>query len=145
MALGNIVMLIVPGLDRIRGGSFHPGIAFKSAALILMIAGYAFSAYALVVNRFFSGVVRIQKERGHKVITEGPYALVRHPGYAGGLLTFLLTPVLLESLWMFLPVIFVSVILIIRTAKEDAFLQRELDGYKEYAGKVKYELIWGVW
>jgi protein-S-isoprenylcysteine O-methyltransferase Ste14 len=97
-------------------------------------------------NRFFSGTVRIQKERGHHVISTGPYAVVRHPGYAGALLTYFATPLLLDSPWTFVPVAFMAVVLIIRTDLEDRTLKHELSGYKEYATqKTRYRLLPGIW
>jgi protein-S-isoprenylcysteine O-methyltransferase Ste14 len=99
----------------------------------------------LVENRFFSGMVRIQTDRGHRVVSTGPYRWIRHPGYAGALLTYLSTPVFLGSRWAFLPVVLVTVVLVIRTSLEDTALQEELDGYREYATQVRYRLIPGVW
>jgi protein-S-isoprenylcysteine O-methyltransferase Ste14 len=97
-------------------------------------------------NRFFSGTVRIQTERGHHVISTGPYAVMRHPGYAGALLTYMATPLLLNSTWSFVPVIFMAVVLIIRTDLEDRTLKHELPGYKEYAAqKTRYRLLPGIW
>jgi protein-S-isoprenylcysteine O-methyltransferase Ste14 len=113
--------------------------------VIVMIAGYSFSSWALIVNRFFSGTVRIQTERGHHVVTDGPYRIVRHPGYAGGLLGFVMIPFLLDSLWALIPTFLLTVVLVVRTALEDATLQKELPGYAEYAQRTRYRLIPGVW
>ena len=90
-------------------------------------------------------MVRIQKDRGHHVVTGGPYRWMRHPGYAGGLISYLGTPFLLDSLWAFLPVIFLSIVLVIRTRLEDNTLQDELEGYREYARRVKFRLVPGIW
>ena len=98
-----------------------------------------------MANRFFSGTVRIQTERGHHVVSSGPYRLVRHPGYAGGLLGYVLIPVLLDSLWAFLPAGLLATVMVIRTALEDRTLQAELSGYAEYAQKTRYRLVPGVW
>ena len=117
----------------------------KLFALVLILVGYAIGSWALMENRFFSGVVRIQVERGHQVVTTGPYRWVRHPGYAGALLTYWLTPVLLDSLWTFLPVAAMTVVLIIRTALEDRTLTSELLGYAEYAGRTRFRLLPGIW
>jgi protein-S-isoprenylcysteine O-methyltransferase Ste14 len=99
----------------------------------------------LIENRFFSGVVRIQIDRGHHVISGGPYRWIRHPGYAGGLLTYLATPVFLDSVWAFLPALFITMVLVIRTTLEDRFLQDELDGYRDYVKRVHYRFLPGVW
>jgi protein-S-isoprenylcysteine O-methyltransferase Ste14 len=112
---------------------------------VVILAGYAWGSYALIENRFFSGVVRIQTDRGHHVITGGPYAWMRHPGYAAALLTYLATPFFLDSIWTFIPAIFLTVVLVIRTSLEDKTLQAELPGYRDYAGRVRYRLLPGVW
>jgi protein-S-isoprenylcysteine O-methyltransferase Ste14 len=102
-------------------------------------------SWAIIENRFFSGVVRIQTDRGHKVVDTGPYRLVRHPGYAGALLAYFLTPILLDSIWAFVPVIFITVALVVRCRLEDETLQAELAGYKEFTQKTRYRLIPGIW
>jgi protein-S-isoprenylcysteine O-methyltransferase Ste14 len=114
-------------------------------ALVVILAGYAFGAWALMENRFFSGVVRIQKERGHHVVSTGPYSWMRHPGYAGALLVYFGTPILLDSLWTYLPVAFISIVLLIRTDLEDRALKHELPGYKEYTQKTRFRLLPGIW
>ncbi|MEW6239191.1 MAG: isoprenylcysteine carboxylmethyltransferase family protein [Chloroflexota bacterium] len=145
LALGTIFIAIVAGADRLYGwSSAFPGWVHITA-IGLIVLGYTFSSWALVVNRFFSGTVRIQTERGHHVVTDGPYRIVRHPGYAGALLGFVLIPLLLDSVWAFIPAGLLTVVVIIRTALEDATLQEELPGYAEYAQKTRYRLIPGVW
>jgi len=113
--------------------------------LALILAGYVLASYALIENAYFSGTVRIQEERGHKVVSSGPYAWVRHPGYLGSLLASLGIPLLLDSVWAFIPAIIIGVFFIIRTSLEDHFLQENLAGYREYAQKVRYRLLPGVW
>ena len=146
VGLGGALIPLVAGLDARYS---WPGLDFslpvELVALILVLSGFAFGAWALMENRFFSGVVRIQKERGHHVISTGPYAWVRHPGYAGALLTYWLTPIFLDSLWTFIPVAFISLVLLVRTDLEDRTLQKELPGYKEYAQKTRFRLLPGVW
>jgi protein-S-isoprenylcysteine O-methyltransferase Ste14 len=90
-------------------------------------------------------MVRIQADRGHQVVSSGPYRWIRHPGYAGALLTYLATPIFLDARWAFLPVVFVMIALIIRTELEDRTLQDRLAGYRDYAGEVRYRLLPGVW
>ena len=114
-------------------------------ALVFIVLGTVFSTWAMAVNPFFSAVVRIQKERGHSVVSSGPYRVVRHPGYAGGLISIIAVPLLLGSLWALIPAGIVVVLYILRTALEDKTLQNELDGYKKYATQVRYRLLPGIW
>lgn len=145
LALGSVFVAIVAGVDHLyRWTSSFPGWVHITA-IFIMVLGYTFSSWALAVNRFFSGTVRIQTERGHHVVTDGPYRFVRHPGYAGALLGFVLIPLLLDSLWAFIPVVLLTITVFVRTALEDATLQKELPGYAEYAQKTRYRLIPGVW
>ncbi len=141
---GNLVPLVV-GLDALFGWSAPFSLAAKILALVIMLAGYALGAYALIENRFFSGMVRIQFERGHEVISSGPYRWVRHPGYAGALLNYLATPIFLDARWAFLPAILLVVVLVIRTHLEDKTLQEELPGYRKYTKRVPYRLLPGIW
>jgi protein-S-isoprenylcysteine O-methyltransferase Ste14 len=130
---------------RLFGWSLPFSPPLKIAALVCILAGYAVGTYALLENRFFSGVVRIQTDRGHVVISSGPYRWMRHPGYSGALLTYLATPIWLDARWAFLPALFLTIVLIIRTRLEDRVLQNELDGYREYAKRVRYRLLPGIW
>lgn len=145
VGLGGGLIPLVAGLDALFGWSPTFSLPLKILALVVILAGYALGSYALIENRFFSGMVRIQTERGHHVVSGGPYRWVRHPGYAGALLTYLATPILLDSWWTFVPALFLTIVLIIRTAWEDKTLQEELDGYRKYAGRVRYRLLPGVW
>ena len=145
LGIGSILILVVAGLDRFYGWSTAFSQSLNVVALIGILLGYGFSSWALVENRFFSGTVRIQTERGHHVITTGPYRLIRHPGYAGGLFGYVFIPLLLDSLWAFVPAILLGIVMIVRTALEDATLQKELPGYAEYAQKTRFRLIPGVW
>jgi protein-S-isoprenylcysteine O-methyltransferase Ste14 len=117
----------------------------KMLALVIILAGNVLASYALLVNRFFSFIVRIQTERGHQVVSSGPYRWMRHPVYAGALLIYLATPVFLDSRWAFPPAAFLLVVLAVRTALEDSVLKDELSGYREYAGQVRYRLLPGAW
>ena len=136
---------LVAGLEALYGRLVEFSIPVIIASLVFILAGYIWSSYALVENRFFSGMVRIQTERGHTVVSSGPYRWMRHPGYAGSLLVYLATPFFLDSVWSFVPAVFMTVVLIIRTSLEDKTLQAELEGYQTYAGRVRYRLIPGVW
>jgi protein-S-isoprenylcysteine O-methyltransferase Ste14 len=145
VGLGGGLIPLVAGLDALYGWSPSFSLPVKIIALILILAGYALGSYALIENRFFSGMVRIQKDRDHHVISSGPYRWVRHPGYAGALLTYLVTPLFLDSGWAYLPVFCLTIVLVIRTSLEDQTLQEELTGYREYTKRVQYRLIPGIW
>ena len=145
LGLGGGLIMLVAGLDRLFGWSPPFSLPLKVLLLLIILAGYVLGSYALIENRFFSGMVRIQTERGHQVVSSGPYRWIRHPGYAGALLTYLATPLFLDSLWALLPTVFLAIVLVIRTALEDRFLQDELVGYDEYVGGVRYRLLPGVW
>jgi protein-S-isoprenylcysteine O-methyltransferase Ste14 len=139
------VGLIVAGLDKRFGWS--PELPLWSALIALGVGllGFAFSTWALVENRFFSAVVRIQSERGHTVCDTGPYRYVRHPGYAGGLLWTIMTPLMLGTLWAYVPTAVMVILTVLRTALEDKTLQEELPGYKEYTQQTRYRLLPGIW
>ena len=110
-----------------------------------MTAATVPAMWAMRVNAFFSSHVRIQTDRGHAVCSEGPYAWVRHPGYSGILLYGPLLPIVMGSLWALIPGLLCIPLLVWRTMREDATLQAELPGYREYAAEVKYRLLPGVW
>jgi protein-S-isoprenylcysteine O-methyltransferase Ste14 len=145
LGLGGILMMLVAGLDALFGWPPTYSLPLKILSLVIILAGYALGSYALIENRFFSGMVRLQTDRGHQVVSTGPYRWMRHPGYAGALLTYLATPVFLDSSWAFLPTVFTMILFVIRTALEDRFLQDELEGYRDYARRVRYRLLPGVW
>ena len=145
VGLGVGLIPFVAGLDERLGWSPAFSLFPKLVALTLILLGYALGTYALMENRFFSGVVRIQTERGHKVVSSGPYRWVRHPGYAGALVTYLGWPVFLDSAWASLPAVALTAALVVRTALEDGTLQDKLDGYRDYAQDVRYRLAPGVW
>jgi protein-S-isoprenylcysteine O-methyltransferase Ste14 len=135
----------IAGLDV---GRFHWSEVPRSAQLAglpVLAASWALVAWAVVVNRFFSPVVRIQTERGHQLITAGPYRYVRHPGYAGAIAAFLSGPVVLGSWWALAPVVPLILLILRRTTIEDRFLRAELTGYLEYAQRVRYRLLPAVW
>jgi protein-S-isoprenylcysteine O-methyltransferase Ste14 len=112
---------------------------------VLLGAGIAVSAWAQAVNRFFEPGVRIQRERGQNVISSGPYTFVRHPGYVGALMMFAGIALALASWWALVPAAWAGAVLILRTSWEDALLQAELDGYVDYARRVRFRLVPGIW
>ena len=140
-----VVTLIVAGLDVRFGWSPPLALAIQLIALVFVALGYGLWSWAMASNKFFYGTVRIQKDRGHTVVTAGPYQYVRHPGYVGAITFSLATPLLLSSLWALIPAALTTCIIIVRTALEDRTLQDELDGYKDYAKKVHYRLLPGLW
>ena len=145
LGLGGALIPLVAGLDKLFGWSPQFSLPVKIASLVVILAGYVFSSYALIENRFFSGVVRIQTDRGHHVVSSGPYRWIRHPGYTGALLAYLATPLFLDTQWAFVPAVFLAVVLVIRTGLADRTLQEQLEGYREYARRVRYRLLPGVW
>ena len=142
---GPMVVLLVAGLDKRFGWSPPLSIWLQLAGLLATILAYAFGQWAINTNRFFSALVRIQKDRDHTVVSTGPYHYVRHPGYAAGVVANLGIPLLLGSVWGLVPAIVVVLFLIARTALEDKTLQAELDGYTGYAQQVRYRLVPGIW
>ncbi|MBW6473243.1 MAG: isoprenylcysteine carboxylmethyltransferase family protein [Anaerolineaceae bacterium] len=145
LGLVGIVTAVISGLDRLFNWTPIFDLWVSVLGLILLVVGYTISSYALIVNRFFSGMVRLQTDRGQHVISEGPYRWVRHPGYAGGLLAYLATPLLLNSIWLLIPILLTVGLYVMRTSLEDRFLQKNLEGYREYAKKVQYRLVPGIW
>ena len=138
-------MTVLVGLDAVRFRWSHlaPGwnvLGFGGLALAMLLAFWATRE-----NTFASQVVRIQDDRGHRVCSTGPYAHVRHPMYDGVILSIISFPLALGSLFALIPAGFIVGLFILRTSLEDKTLQEELPGYKEYAQKVRYRLIPGVW
>jgi protein-S-isoprenylcysteine O-methyltransferase Ste14 len=144
-AYGPLSGLLVAALDRRWMWSPPIHLNVQLIALAIVTLGYFLWGWAMASNRFFAGLVRIQKERGHTVATGGPYRFVRHPGYAGMTLFTLLTPFVLGSFWALIPAGITMVALIIRTALEDKTLRGELPGYADYAQQVRFRLLPGIW
>jgi protein-S-isoprenylcysteine O-methyltransferase Ste14 len=140
-----LALLVVAGLDMRNGWSPLLPAWAQIAGLVFVALGYLLIAWATRVNRFFSRFVRIQKERGHTVVTDGPYRIVRHPGYVGTLISLLAPPVALGALWAFVASGLLAVGVVIRTALEDRMLIEELPGYSDYAQKTRYRLLPGIW
>jgi len=142
---GPVFALIVAGLDRRFGWSEVIPLWGQVLALLVGVLGFMLASWAMVENRFFSALVRIQKDRDHTVCDTGPYRWVRHPGYAGGILFYLVTPIVLNSMWAFIPMSVSIIATVIRTALEDKTLQSELSGYQEYTRETPYRLVPGIW
>jgi protein-S-isoprenylcysteine O-methyltransferase Ste14 len=136
---------IVAGLDVRNEWSLEIPLALQIAALVLTTLGYGVVVWAMGANPFFSTTVRIQDDRGHAVATGGPYRFVRHPGYVGAILFTLVVPVMLGSPWALIPAGLAALLYVVRTALEDRTLHEELPGYTEYAQRVRYRLLPGIW
>ncbi len=136
---------VVAGFDAVRFGWSTMSALLWPVGLIVFLPGTLLFSWSMGVNPFFEKTVRIQSERGHRVIDTGPYAFVRHPGYLGYSGWCLSAPLLLASWWAFVPAVLSVIGLVVRTALEDRTLREELEGYKAYSGRVRYRLIPGVW
>jgi protein-S-isoprenylcysteine O-methyltransferase Ste14 len=140
------VHLAVAGLDR---GHLHISdvvpAGVEAVALVLFAFAWIVLVWAMYVNRFFSSIPRIQSERGHTVISTGPYQFVRHPGYTAGLLAAVTSGIALGS-WISTFIAPIALALLVwRTMVEDRMLQRDLPGYDRYAARVPYRLVPGIW
>jgi protein-S-isoprenylcysteine O-methyltransferase Ste14 len=138
-------LVIVAGLDHRYGWTPLFPIWLNILGLVLIALGYAFAAWGLIENRFFSSTVHIQTDLGHSVCNSGPYRIVRHPGYAGNLLAVAGIIMALNSMWTLIPAVAALVIAVIRTTLEDKTLHEELPGYRDYARRVRYRLFPGIY
>jgi len=148
MSAGSLFILgtlVIAGLDERYVRSEMMGEPSLYAGMVLFTVGDTIILWAMAVNRWFSKLVKIQSERGHRVVTSGPYQYVRHPGYVGWALMWISIPLILGSSWSFVPALISIIIIVIRTHLEDSTLKKELAGYDEYSMKVKYRLIPGIW
>ncbi|MBD3415321.1 MAG: DUF1295 domain-containing protein [Candidatus Aminicenantes bacterium] len=143
-ALGPLSISILSGLDERFSWSFVPNILQFIGFIVCLLAS-VLALWAVAVNPFFSALVRLQKDRSHRVISSGPYRFVRHPGYLGAVCFTLALPLLLGSLWAYVFAFLTVVIIFLRTVKEDQTLKQELDGYSNYSQKVPYRLFPGLW
>jgi protein-S-isoprenylcysteine O-methyltransferase Ste14 len=141
-----MAIFVVAGLDV---GRFHWSAAMplwlQVIGLTIFVIAFAFDIWAIAVNNFYSRVVRIQQDRGHHVVTDGPYRFVRHPSYVGSIVSWVCTALALGSWWTLLPAALVGLVFVVRTALEDRTLHDELEGYAEYARRIRYRLLPGVW
>ena len=140
-----IAHLIVGALD---AGRWHIALVapwLRAASLAATFPSFLLVVYALRTNRFFSAAVRIQNDRGHRVVDRGPYSVIRHPGYAGMILGIPLSGLALGSWMAFAIAIAYSLVILRRVLFEDAFLKSNLSGYTDYSDRVRYRLMPGVW
>lgn len=133
----------VAGADVVRLGHAPLPLAAAAVGAGLLAFALGLSAGAMATNPWFEGTVRLQP--GQRVVDRGPYARVRHPGYAALALWALATPLLLRSRAALVPAAFTAGWVVLRTALEDAFLRRGLEGYAAYAQRVRARLVPGIW
>lgn len=142
---GPVATWVTAGLDtRYRWSDSMPPWSLVAGIAVAVLAA-ALISWAMRSNRFFSSVVRIQKDRGHVVVDNGPYRFVRHPGYTGMAAFTLATPLILNSRWAFVPAVLTASVSALRTMLEDRTLCKELEGYTAYANRVKYRLVPPIW
>jgi protein-S-isoprenylcysteine O-methyltransferase Ste14 len=145
LRLTQLARYILAGLD--QRYSWTGGFPFlaQMAALVVCVLAYALLIWAMANNTIFSQIVRIQSDRGHAVVTAGPYRYVRHPAYVGMILFELAMAILLASWWALIASGLCAILLILRTALEDRTLKAELPGYADYAHQVHDRLLPGIW
>jgi len=141
----NFAVVVVACLDAGRFSWSHLPAPVYIFSYITLITSISTTQWAMWTNRWFSSTVRIQKDRGQQVVQNGPYRFVRHPGYVGGILLVLSMSLVLGSLLALIPAVAAAILLVIRTYLEDETLKEELPGYVDYAKKVRYRLLSGIW
>ena len=137
-----LVAFTLPGFDRRWGWSDVPPLVVIAADLLVML-GYAMFVLVLRENQYAARTIQV--EQGQRVISSGPYALVRHPMYLGVTLMYLASPLALGSYWALLPALLIVPILVARIINEEKVLERDLAGYREYKQITRYRLLPGVW
>ena len=141
-----LFLLLVAGLDVRYGWTAPPPpLWVHLAGSVVFALGFALFSWAMITNAYFTAAVRIQTERRQTVCHTGPYRCVRHPGYVGAILQSLAVPFLLGSPWALLPGGMAALLMVIRTSFEDRTLHAELQGYADYARRVRYRLLPGIW
>jgi len=135
----------LPGLDLFRNGWSHMPVTLKYAGFAGILLSCSLIQWVMRSNPYLSRIVEIQKDRGHHVITAGPYRYVRHPMYAGVIVWLLCFPLALGSWTTFIPSVYLIGLMVVRTGLEDRTLHEELEGYVAYAREVSCRLIPGIW
>ena len=143
--IGPLTIWVVSGLDHRYSWSVDLPDWVVVISVEFVLLGGLLVLWAMAANRFFIGMVRLQAERGHKVVNTGPYRYVRHPGYLGSLFFILFTPFALGSLWALLPAFLTVGVVLLRTHLEDKTLIEELKGYLEYSRQTRFKLLPGIW
>ena len=139
------VWLVGMALDARRIGPSHVPVWGEISGGVLIVGAFLGSAQVLRANRFAATEIRLQPERGQAVVSSGPYAVVRHPMYAYALLLIVGAPLLLGSLWGLLGLVAIVPLLAARALGEEAMLREGLPGYADYAARVRYRLMPGIW
>ncbi len=142
---GPMVMAIVAGLDHRWGWPATVPFGIQVLGALVVAGGYGLAVWAMVENAYFSSVARIQEDRAQKVVSSGPYRIVRHPSYAGALVAALALPFMLDAMWALIPAVMLGAVLVLRTALEDRMLSEELEGYQRYMERTRYRLVPGLW
>jgi protein-S-isoprenylcysteine O-methyltransferase Ste14 len=137
-----LIGFLLPGLDRRLGWSSVP-LPVVMVADVVVLLGYVFFFFVLRANSFASRVIEVHEEQ--RVITTGPYSLVRHPMYLAISLMLVFTPLALGSAWALIPFALAIVLLVARARNEEDILSRDLPGYREYMQRTRYRLIPGIW
>ncbi len=144
--IAGLGLFIVPGFDVVRfGWSERLPVWVEILAMVVHLPCFIFTGWVMYENTYLSRVVKIANERGHQVITTGPYALVRHPLYSAVIVMVFAVPVALGSRFGLIPAALMGALVIVRTYFEDRTLHAELPGYPEYAEETRYRLIPGIW
>ena len=137
-----VIAFLIPGFDRRFGWSSVP-LEVIVAADVIVLAGYMVFVLVLRENRYASRIIEVEQKQ--KVVTTGPYAVVRHPMYSGALLMYGFSPLALGSYWGMIPNVLLVVLIVARIRNEEKILNQELEGYSEYTQKVRYRLVPGIW
>ena len=149
MRVSNLTaLLLVPAVAGLDVGRYlwsSLELPYAVVGVVSLVVASVLINWTMIENPYFEPTVRIQDDRGHHVVTTGPYAIVRHPGYLSGILWLASIPLILGSLYAFAPVALYTVLMGLRTYLEDRTLQEELPGYTEYVERVKYRLFPGIW
>ena len=140
-----IIMLIVAGIDSGRLDLSSPPLFLRLAGWCGLAISLLMVAWTMSSNTFLSKMVRIQDDRGHVVVTQGPYRYIRHPMYVGVILAMISTPLVLGSFWALIPAGMIVILFIVRTYLEDNALKEKLSGYSDYSAQVRFRLIPGIW
>ena len=149
MRVSNLTaLLLVPAVAGLDVGRYlwsSLELPYAVVGVVSLVVASVLINWAMIENPYFEPTVRIQDDRGHHVVTTGPYAIVRHPGYLSGILWLASIPLILGSLYAFAPVALYTMLMSLRTYLKDRTLQEELPGYAEYVERVKYRLFPGIW
>ena len=137
-----LIAFILPGLDY-RFGWSHVPLAIVVIAEIVVFLGYSVVFLVFKENSYASRVIEV--EQGQKVISSGPYAIVRHPMYSGTVLMYILSPLALGSWWALIPALMIIPVIVARILNEENLLASDLPGYPDYIQKVRFRLIPGIW